>query len=308
MKIISGIGNYREKVLAPSVAIGIFDGVHRGHQALIKAAVEDASARKTKSIVLTFYPHPAHVLRPDIRLPYLNTLDQRIRAIESLGVDIVIVVEFTRDLAQLAAEAFVDTYLAGVLHVGHVFVGKDFRFGQGRGADVAMLRQMGADRGFAVTGVEAVTHDQAPISSTRLRKLIGEGNLDMARTLLGRPFSVEGQVVHGDGRGHGLGFPTANVAVASDVLPPHGVYVVECVRKGRVYPGAANLGVRPYFSGTGECRLEVYILDFDENIYGDTLEIRFLKILRPEASFESKEALLRQIAADVAAVRNFFQE
>lgn len=306
MKTIFGTGNYKEEARDPSVAIGIFDGVHRGHQALIKAAVDDAAVRNTRSIVLTFYPHPAHVLRPDIRLPYLNTLDQRLRMMEALGVDVVIVVEFTKELAQLSAEAFVDAHLVGVLHVGHVFVGKDFRFGQGRGADVAMLRQMGDERGFGVTDVEAVTYDNRPISSTRLRKLIGEGNLTMAQTLLGRPFSVEGEVVHGDGRGHALGFPTANITVASDVLPPNGVYIVECIRKGRTYPGAANLGVRPCFPSPDTSRFEVHILDFAENIYGEMLEVRFLEQLRPEASFATTEDLVRQIGKDVQAARDFF--
>ena len=267
-----------------AVALGTFDGVHRGHRAVIEA-VKAAGLRST---VLTFDPHPRLVLGYDVQL--LTTFERRLELIEEAGPDEVLVVEFTQELSRWEPEAFVAEYLTGI-GARVVVAGEDFRFGAGRRGDVELLRSLGLDV-RPVSLVEGV-------SSSRIRELVREGDLRAAAELLGRPYELEGEVVYGDQRGGTLGFPTANLAPDPHALvPAHGIYAGEALGR-RV---AASIGVNPHYGGS-ERRIEAFLLDFTGDLYGDRLRLELWERLREERAFASEDDLVAQIAADVEAAR-----
>ena len=308
MKVISAIGGANQPRLNNTVvAIGIFDGVHQGHQFLIRRMVACARRKKAKSLVVTFHPHPAEVLHQR-KIPYLVSLPHRLKIMEDLGVDAVRVIRFTKQFAHLKPEQFVKDYLVDQFGVRDVFVGDDFRFGENRTGDVDFFTSMGEKYGFRVHHLLPVKKTKGKISSTSLRELIRSGSLKVAASLLGRRVSVLGSVVEGDGRGKKLGYPTANIKFDCDVLPPKGVYIVYLLLDGKRYPALANIGVRPSFKSRKEgLSIEVHVLNFHKDIYHQQVMVEFLKKIRDEQKFPSADELVAQIKKDERSARLYFR-
>ena len=294
----------------PAVTVGNFDGVHRGHQSLVAAAVSEARALGGTAVALTFDPHPSRVLSPDRAPASLMTLDQKAEALAGLGLDRLAVLPFTFELSRESASEFARRVLREALGARVVVVGEGFRFGRGREGDLGLLARLGRELGFEVRGSPPVLHEGAPISSTRIREALARGAVAAARDMLGRPFFVEGPVVRGDGRGRAIGLPTANVAVVNETLPARGVYAVWCRVGGgpqapgpdRGRPAVVNIGHRPTFGGGG-LAVEAHLLDFEGDLYGRTLRILFAERLREERAFDGAEALVRQVRDDIARAR-----
>jgi riboflavin kinase/FMN adenylyltransferase len=280
-----------------AVTLGVFDGVHRGHAALVEATVRWARTQGVPAVALTFEPHPAAVLAPDRRPPMLCPLTHRVQKLQRLGIDVVVVQPFTQAFSQLSATAFIEQALVQGLHARAVVVGDDFRFGHRRGGSVQTLREAGA---FEVVALPRVLDaDGAPISSTRVRELITAGQLEQAHALLGEPYTWAGVVVRGDGRGRGLGYPTANLAPIEPLLtPPEGVYACWAHLGAEAYPAAVSVGAPPMFAHA-RGRIEAYLIGLpDHDLYGRMLTLRFLQRLRPQQKFESIDALLQQMQQD----------
>jgi riboflavin kinase/FMN adenylyltransferase len=268
-----------------SVAVGNFDGVHRGHQALVSAAVARSRESGGPAVVLTFDPHPASVLRPQAAPAALTTLAQKEELVAALGIDRLVVVPFDARLAGLSPDAFAREVLQQALGARHVVVGESFRFGRGREGDPRRLEALGASLGFAVEVVPPVLEGGRPISSSRVREALARGDVAEARTLLGRDYFVDGEVVQGDGRGRTIGVPTANLASLAQILPANGVYAARCrSQAGGWHAAAVNVGERPTFGG-GRVRLEAHLLDFDGDLYGRPLRVAFHERLRGEQRF-----------------------
>jgi len=290
----------------PLVAtIGNFDGVHLGHQAILVSVTAAAKARSAPSLVITFDPHPLAVVSPGRRPKLLQTRRQKLETLESSGVDGVLILPFDRALASLDGEAFFGGYLAERLCFASVHVGRNFRFGRARGGDLHMLEAIGRSRGFTVVGVPHVEVDGEVVSSSAIRAAVEAGEVERARAMLGRPYSITGLVVRGDGRGRLLEFPTANLAVDNELLPRRGVYVTETSAFATRFPSITNVGVRPTFGGSSLI-VETHLLDVDEDLYDERLEVRFLARLRDEQKFGAVAELADQIARDRAAALSFF--
>lgn len=280
------------------MTIGNFDGVHLGHRALLAAA--RTLAGDGKVCACTFNPSPRDVLAPpDKRQPLLQPIDERIEALLRCGADQVIVEPFDRAMAALEAADFCIEILQRRLGAVGVVVGWDFRFGHGRAGDAGVIRRV---LGLPVVQVEGVEVEGAVVSSSRIRRCLADGDVALAARLLGRPHDVAGVVEHGDQRGRTLGFPTANVGVTGGLVPAHGVYAVRALVGGVVRPGVANIGTRPTFAGTG-VRVEVYLFDFDGDLYGAPIRVDFIERVREERPFPGLEALVAQIRADADAAR-----
>lgn len=285
------------------VALGNFDGFHLGHQAVVGRAVARARAEGRPALVATFDPHPVRHFRPDTPPFRLTTLDQRARLFAAAGVDAMVVFHFDGDLAALSAEAFIAERLHANLQVAGVVTGEDFTFGRAKGGDTATLAARGAAHGFTAETVEAVTLDGEPVSSSRIRTLLRDGNPRGAARLLTRPFAVEGVVQHGDKLGRTIGYPTANIDMGKYLRPAYGIYAVTArLADGRQLAGAANLGIRPTFTPAKEL-LEPYFFDFAGDLYGQAIEVALVDYLRPEAKFDGLEALTAQMEADCARAR-----
>ena len=289
------------------VTIGVFDGVHLGHQYLIRRLVESARASGRLAGVLTFYPHPDVVLRGiegryDLTLP-----DERAHLLGELGVDVVVTLSFDENLRHIRAAAFVDLMIEH-LRLSELWVGAEFALGFKREGNVPYLRAQGAEKGFALDVVDLMTVEDTPggprtISSSAIRAALHEGDVEAASQMLGRPYGVRGEVVHGLARGRTIGFPTANIAVPpTRVIPANGVYAGWALLNDERFMAVTNVGTRPTFSGDN-ITVEAYLLDFDRDIYGETLEFQFVKRLRPELKFNGIDALIAQIQADTAAGR-----
>ncbi len=297
MKVIYGIGQTKKIFTRPVLAIGVFDGVHLGHQYLIKQAVQKAKALNGTSIVMTFFPHPSHILRPEDELRLLTSLDQRLKFISQMNVDFCYVIPFTRRFSGISAEDFLERYIVKAICPREVFVGRNFKFGKNRKGHTDFLKEEGQGHGFKVNVVPPQQLNGV-ISSTRIRKLILQGKVEKASRLLGRKVFVSGRVIHGDGRGKCLGFPTANLKISSDSILPPGVYLVEIPDGKKFLYGMANIGQRPSFGKLKKARVEVHIFNFSKNIYGKNIEIRFIRKLRNEQKFHSKERLIHQLHND----------
>lgn len=284
------------------VALGNFDGFHLGHQAVVGQAVARARAEGRPALVATFDPHPVRHFRPDTPPFRLTTLDQRERLFSAAGVDAMVVFAFDAALAALSAEAFAER-LAARLQVAGVVTGEDFTFGQGKRGDVAMLAALGTAHGFTAETVGAVTLDGETVSSSRIRELLRAGDPRGAARLLTRPFAIEGTVQHGDKLGRTIGYPTANLDMGKYLRPAYGIYAVTAqLPGGRRVQGAANLGIRPTFDPPKEL-LEPYFFDFSGDLYGQTIEVALIDYIRPEAKFDSLDALTAQMEADCAEAR-----
>jgi len=291
--------------VGPAVTVGNFDGVHRGHQGLVEATVSEARSMGGRAVVLTFDPHPARVLAPERAPAPLMTLGQKAEALAPLGVDVLAVLAFNNEVAGQSPEEFARTTLAERLHASVVVVGSNFRFGRGREGDLPALRRLGSALGFRVQEVSPLVHEGEPISSSRIRAALTRGDVREARALLGRRFFVDGSVVAGEGRGRGLGFPTANLDVVNEALPASGVYAAWCRTSDGGHaplPAVANLGRRPTFQGV-EPSVEVHVLDFAADLYGQQLRLEFEEKLRDERRFPGPAALAEQIARDVEQAR-----
>jgi riboflavin kinase/FMN adenylyltransferase len=289
------------------VALGNFDGFHLGHQAVVGRAVERARAAGKPAIVATFDPHPMRYFRPDSAYFRLTSLDQRAALFAEAGVDAMYVFGFDAALAALSAEAFVTERLIGDLGVAGVATGEDFTFGKGRSGDIPLLRALGEAHRFTVDTIAPVQLDGETVSSTRIREALRAGDSQTAARLLTRPYTIEGIVQHGDKVGRTLGFPTANIDMANYLRPAFGIYAVRGrLSDGRVLDGAANLGVRPSFDPPKEW-LEPYFFDFDGDLYGQTIAVELIDFIRPEARFDSLDALKAQMADDVATAKRLLR-
>jgi riboflavin kinase/FMN adenylyltransferase len=288
----------------PAVAVGNFDGVHRGHQALVARAVAAAAASAGTAIVLTFDPHPARVLAPQSAPTTLMTLDQKAATLERLGVQALAVLPFTPEVAGASPEDFADGVLKRALAADAVVVGTNFRFGRGRAGDVVALRRQGEALGFRVLEVPPVLFEGERVSSSRIREALVRGDVAGAAALLGRPHCIEGPVVAGDGRGRTIGVPTANLRPAAETLPALGVYAAWAWPGGAGVASAAvvNIGRRPTFGG-GAVSVEAHLLEFAGDLYGRTLGLSFVSRLREERTFRGPDALVAQIGEDIRGAR-----
>ncbi|MBW1974634.1 MAG: bifunctional riboflavin kinase/FAD synthetase [Deltaproteobacteria bacterium] len=292
------------KFCSPVVTIGNFDGVHRGHQALIKKVREKASELGGESIIITFHPHPVEVLFPGKKLHFITPYRQKLELFEMYGVDYVWVIPFSKMFAEIGARDFIREYLVGMLGIRWIVVGYDYHFGKGREGNFELLKGQGRIYGFGVESVSEVMIGGIVVSSTSIRKLIQEGQVRTVANLLGRPYEIRGRVVRGRDRGGRLlGFPTANVDIGDYVPPKTGVYAVEVVVDGITYKAAANYGLNPTFGDTRPT-LEVHIIDFDKYIYNKLITVRFISYIRGERKFPTVDDLINQIKRDVEAVRS----
>lgn len=290
------------------VALGNFDGFHFGHQAVVGRAVERARAEGLPALVATFDPHPMRFFKPETPWFQLTTLEQRAEQMRAAGVDALLVFTFDADLAALSAEDFVAEQLVRQLGAAGVVTGEDFTFGKGRSGDVAALAALGQANGFVAETVSAVMLDGEVVSSTRIRAALREGRPRDAARLLTRPFAIVGPVQHGDKVGREIGYPTANVDLGNYLRPAYGIYAVRVrLADGRVVNGAANLGIRPSFDPPKEL-LEPYLFDFSGDLYGQVIEVALIEFLRPEAKFDSLDALKVQMAADCDRARSLLAE
>jgi len=292
----------REPIVA---TIGNFDGVHRGHAAILASVTEAAKARSAPSLLITFEPHPLAVVAPSRRPKLLQTRRQKLDALEASGLDGMLLLPFDRELAALSGEDFFGAFLAERIRFASVHVGSTFRFGRARTGDIRLLESIGASLGFSVVAVPPVVVDGETVSSSAIRGAIEDGDVAKAKAMLGRAFSLTGEVVRGAGRGRALDFPTANLAVENETIPRRGVYITETVAFASRFPSITNVGVRPTFGG-GALSVESHLLDADEDLYGERIEVRFLARLRDEQTFAGAAELSDQIARDQAAAASYF--
>lgn len=284
------------------LTIGVFDGVHLGHKHLLTKLIERARELNLLSVVVTFDPHPQKLLSPKTELPFLTSLEQRKALLRDAGAEAVIILPFTQELAQLSARGFVEL-LKDYLRLKELVIGPDFTLGRSREGNVSTLRKLGEDMGFTVTVVPPVRINGEMVSSTAIRGALAGGNLERVHSLIGRPFSLHGKVVHGESRGAKLDYPTANLEIEPEqALPAEGVYATWAYIGSRAYESVTNIGRRPTFGG-GKSVVEVYILGYWGSLYGEELKIDIMERLRAEKKFNSVEALKRQIAEDVARGR-----
>lgn len=306
MRVFRG---HSRPVPAPvALAIGNFDGVHLGHSALVGRLAEYARAHRLVPMVLTFEPHPREFFAPGSAPARLSTVREKLELLAECGASQAMVCPFNARFAALSAEEFVEQVLVLGCRVKHLIIGDDFRFGRGRGGDYAYLQQAGARWGFTVEAMGSVMVDGERVSSSGVRRALAAGDMEHAARLLGRPYIIDGQVLHGQKLGRQLGFATANLRIKHNPLPMAGVFAVEVSGlDDRPLPGVANLGVRPTVGGTIRPLLEVHLFDFDRDIYGAHISVRFVHKLRDEQRFPNFDALKAQIAADAAAARAFFK-
>jgi len=280
------------------VALGNFDGFHRGHQAVVGAAVAHGRATGRPVLVASFDPHPVRYFKPDTPPFRLTSLDQRAELFAEAGADAMLVFNFNEILANVSAEQFVTEWLIGRAGAAHIVTGEDFTFGKGRSGDIAVLTELGAALGLTAEAVGPVSDDQGPISSSRIRQALVAGDPIEAARLLTRPYRIQGVVQHGDKLGRTIGFPTANIALDRYLRPKYGIYAVRgLLPDGRMLDGAANVGIRPTFDPPKEL-LEVYFFDFAESLYDVCIEIELIAYIRPEAKFDSLDALTDQMMRD----------
>jgi len=289
------------------ITVGTFDGIHVGHQALVARCVARARALELPAIAYTFDPHPAQILAPAKAPVLLSSIEERIRVFRSLGIDRVVTELFDRAFADVTADAWIEQYIVAPLAPRAVIVGFNFSYGKARGGDPAHLQAAGKRLGFDVEVVGPVELDGEVVSSTRIRRLLAEGDVTRAARLLGRPFALTGKVVEGDRRGRTLGFPTANLAPDLEIMPSNGVYAAWAVLPGEArVPAVVNVGRRPTFGG-GEVRAEAFLIDFSCDIYGQRLRLELIGRVRDERRFDGLDALKAQIARDVESARDLLK-
>jgi riboflavin kinase / FMN adenylyltransferase len=307
IQLIRKAGELRTGGRKVSVGIGMFDGVHLGHQQVLKQTIFDARYHKGISLAVTFDRHPNSVVAPARAPKLIYSLPQKLRAIESIGVDAILLIEFDQAFSRTPGEQFVRDLASQLGQIYSICVGNSFTFGHKRSGNVDLLKTIGSEVGFQVHGLAAVSLAGQIVSSTRIRERIAAGQLDAASQMLGRTYSISAKVLEGDKLGRQLGAPTANLDIRGLVTPPTGVYAVQAFVGEEIFPAVANLGTRPTVDKGDELRLEVHLLDAERNLYGQTLEICFVDFLRPEQRFSSLDHLKAQIARDLEAARKSFE-
>lgn len=306
MELIRGLHNLRARHRGCAATIGNFDGVHLGHQAVLGQLSERAGELQIPAVVIIFEPQPQEFFAPGQAPARLTRLREKLEALRRYAVERVLCLQFNRALARLSPQEFIQQVLIEGLDVRYLTVGDDFRFGRGRAGDFALLQAVGQERGFPVVNMHTFSIGGERVSSTRVRAALADGDLEMAESLLGRPYRISGRVAGGDRRGRTIGFPTANIQLHRDKPPLRGVYAVEMFGiEGEPVPGVANLGKRPTVDGT-RYQLEVHLFDFAEDIYRRIVHVNFLRKLRDERRFDSFDELRAQIERDAQAARAFF--
>jgi riboflavin kinase/FMN adenylyltransferase len=301
LRSIEGLAQLRGPLF---LSIGVFDGVHRGHQAVISTSARHAHSADGTPVVVTFDPHPAKILRPNDAPHLLTATQHKIALIRQLGVGHLLIITFDKNFAATPPEQFVEQLLANAKPLREICVGHEWSFGKGRAGNLDLLKKLGARSDFNVVGIKPVTVNGDVVSSTAIRQAVEKGDLEKAAEMLGRPYTILGTVTHGESLGKKIGFPTANLSAHSEQFPPNGVYFAEARIDDVLHHGVVNLGYRPTVSsGKSELILEIYLLDFDREIYGRDVEVRFVQYLRPEKKFENVEALTKEIEADVRKAR-----
>ncbi|HQR37670.1 MAG TPA: bifunctional riboflavin kinase/FAD synthetase [Blastocatellia bacterium] len=291
-----------------TVTLGVFDGLHLGHQAIMRTVVARAAATGTVPTVVTFDPHPRSILHPESAPPLLQTFEQRLEGMRFLGIEQVVALEFTRELASIPAEEFVTTHLVERLDARSILLGKGFAFGRGRGGNIELLRSLSDSHGFVADEVAEVELRGQRISSTAARRALSVGRVNLARRMLGRPYGLEGRVIEGRKLGREvLGFPTANIQPHNRVLPGPGVYVTATLTGGVWHRSVTNVGFRPTVGADDLVTVEAHILDFDRSLYGETIRVRFLHRVRSERQFPSLDVLRQQIGLDVVRAARYFR-
>jgi riboflavin kinase/FMN adenylyltransferase len=300
MRIIHAANELKPAGRKVCLAIGFFDGVHLGHQQIIRQTITDARQHEAIALVITFDQHPNTVVAPNRVPPLIYSLPRKLRAIESLGADTLLLIHFDKAFSEQTGEGFIRGVARDLGHVQSLCVGANFVFGHKRSGNVDLLRRLGAELKFVVHGMAAVSLDGRAVSSTRIREAIRAGDLDGVSQMLGRAYSLAGTVVRGDGLGHQLGFPTANLDATGLALPPHGVYAVHAEAGGKTYRAVLNIGLRPTLQNPNpQLRVEAHLMDFGGGLYGQELEVAFVDKLRGETKFPSLAELRQQIARDI---------
>jgi riboflavin kinase/FMN adenylyltransferase len=305
MRLFHGTDNaaiHRPTVLT----LGVYDGLHLGHQLIMKTVVERARSAAAVPTVITFEPHPRAVLHPESAPPLLQTFDQKIEALGVLGIEQTIIIHFDQQFSQIRAEDFLRDVVVNRLHAKEVYLGRGFFFGHHREGNIDLLRRVSESLGFIADEVPEVRLRGTRIGSTRIRELLQEGRVNLARRMLGRPYGVEGPVVRGAARGMKLGFPTANIQPHNRVIPRVGVYVTATLIEGKWHRSVTNIGVRPTFGDATEPSVETFVMNWSGDLYGDVLRVRFLHRLRDEKKFSSIDQLKSQINRDVEAAYRYF--
>jgi riboflavin kinase/FMN adenylyltransferase len=306
MRLFHGTDN--AEIARPTVlTLGVFDGLHLGHQLIMQTVVERARAVGAVPTVITFEPHPRAVLHPESAPPLLQTFDQKIEALGVLGIEQTIVIHFDESFAQIRAEDFLSDVVVDRLHAKEIYLGRGFAFGHNREGNIELLRQVSDRLGFRADEVPEVRLRGRRVSSSRIRELLQEGQVNLARRMLGRPYGVEGRVVRGAERGATLGFPTANLHPQNRVIPRGGVYVTATLIAGQWRRSVTNIGTRPTFERTAQSSIETFVMGWSGDLYGDVVRVRFLHRLRAEKKFDSVDDLKSQIAADVARAEEYFK-
>lgn len=290
----------------PVLALGNFDGMHRGHLKIIERVRRGAEERGSTAVAMTFDPHPSKIVRPDKAPPLLMTHQQKLEALARGGMHGVAIIRFTPELARWDPETFVRSVLVEWLHIAEVWVGANFLFGHDRSGNFSLLRSLGARYGFRAEKIDPVRYKEFVVSSTRVRRLIAEGRVDEAGALLGHYYALDGTVVSGQKRGRELGFPTANLCPENELVPPTGVYATTMNIDGIAYPSITNIGTRPTFESGEERVIESHVLDFDKDMYGMNVRLGFVQRLRDEKKFDGIDALKTQIEADRVRAKDLF--
>lgn len=306
MRLFHGTDNAR--IARPTaLTLGVFDGLHLGHQLIMRTVVERARAIDAVPTVITFDPHPRALLHPESAPPLLQTFDQKIEALGVLGIEQTIVIRFDKEFSQVRAEEFLRTVIADRLHAKEVYLGCGFAFGHNREGNIELLRAASQNLGFFADEVPELRLRGRRVSSSRIRELLQQGRVNNSRRMLGRPYGVEGMVVRGAERGAGLGFPTANLHPQNRVIPRSGVYVTATLIEGQWRRSVTNIGTRPTFDSNNQSSVETFVMNWSGDLYGDVLRVRFLHRLRDEKKFSSVDELKSQIDRDVNRAHDYFE-
>ncbi len=306
MRLFHGTDN--ANISRPTVlTLGVFDGLHQGHQLIMKTVVERARATNAIPTVITFDPHPRAVLHPESAPPLLQTFDQKVEALGLLGIEQTIVIAFNQEFAQIRAGEFLRDVVYERLQAREVYLGLGFAFGKGREGNIELLRKVSEDLGFFAAEVPEVRLRGKRISSSRIRELLTEGRVNLVRRMLARPYGVEGRVIRGQQRGRMLGFPTANLSPQNRVIPRGGVYITATLIEGAWRRSITNVGTRPTFATTTDPSVETFVMGWEGDLYGDVVRVRFLRRLRDEQKFASLDDLKAQIAKDQDRAQNYFE-
>jgi len=306
MRLFHGTDN--AEIQRPTVlTLGVFDGLHLGHQLVMRTVSERARAVGAVPTVITFDPHPRAVLHPQSAPPLLQTLDQKVEGFGVLGIEQTIVINFTKDFSRIRAEDFLRDVVKERLHAREVYLGRGYAFGHDREGNIDLLRKVSRELGFFADEVLEVQLRNQRVSSSRIRELLAQGKVNLARRMLGRPYGVEGLVEHGAERGHTLGFPTANLHPRNRVIPRNGVYVTGTLIEGHWRRSVTNVGVRPTFTNDAEPSVETYVMNWTGDLYSDVVRVRFLHRLRDEKKFGSIDEIKAQIESDVSRAQSYFE-